>query len=169
MLPLLVSLSLLSSAEAADLSRAGRGTPYGLASVLAEPPSEGCVKAPEEAVAWSCPQEVGGVPILVHYIVNDGYYVGVTVECDGFSACQVLHGAVSAAWDVPYTLEHASDRAPLADGFWNLLGSQRGETTGCWTYSPYRSKGMLTLVQMGLRRLVEAKRAAAALKAAEDL
>jgi len=48
----MISLLLLSSALAGDLSRAWRGTPYGLATVLAEPPSQHCTQAPEPTVAW---------------------------------------------------------------------------------------------------------------------
>jgi hypothetical protein len=166
---MILALALSLPVEAADLSRAWRKTPYGLATVLEQPPSEGCTKAPERIVAWACPQTVGDAEVTVHYMAEEEFFFGVSVECVGFSACQTLYGAVYEAWDEPFTRKIESDTSALADGVWNLLGAQDGETVGTWSYNRYTSRGSLFILQMGLQRAVEAKRKAAAQKAAEDL
>jgi hypothetical protein len=165
----MISLLLLSSALAGDLSRAWRGTPYGLATVLAEPPSQHCTQAPEPTVAWACAQTVGDAAVTVRYRVEEGYYWGVSVECNGFTACQTVFETVFEAWDVPYQTKREGDTSALADGFWNVMGSARGETSGVWSYNRYSSQGSVLLVQMGLQRAAAAARKAAAQKAAEDL
>jgi hypothetical protein len=165
----MISLLLLSSALAGDLSRAWRGTPYGLATVLAEPPSEHCTQGPEPTIAWTCAQTVGEAPVTVRYWAEEGYYWGVGVECKGFTACQTLFEALYEAWDVSFSKKLEGDTSALADGFWNVMGSARGETSGVWTYNRYSDQGSVLLVQMGLQRAAIAKRKAAAQKTAEDL
>ena len=72
----MISLLLLSSALAGDLSRAWRGTPYGLATVLAEPPSEHCTQGPEPTIAWTCAQTVGGGARHRPLLVGGGLLLG---------------------------------------------------------------------------------------------
>ena len=91
------------------------------------------------------------------------------VECKGFTACQTLFEALYEAWDVSFSKKLEGDTSALANGFWNLMGSERGETSGVWTYNRYSDQGSVMLVQMGLQRAAIAKRKAAAQKTAEDL
>ena len=66
----LLYLALLAfpTAQAGKLAEGFRGLPFGDPAPLAAAPLEGCQKAPEPTVAWSCPSTIGAVPVSIAYM-----------------------------------------------------------------------------------------------------
>jgi hypothetical protein len=168
----LVLLSFLffsMPAEAGKLDAGWRGIPYGDPSVLDTAPGSSCVASPERGVRWTCTETVGEAQIEVNYMVVEGLYGGVFIQCAGFTTCRTLFEAVSAAWAVPFSKQYPSDTSSLPDGFFNLKAARSEGVVGAWTYNRFSGEGQLTTVDMKIQARQKAIREARATSAAQGL
>ena len=159
---------LFAAALAGKLDDGWRGIPYGPASRLDAQPQPDCTFQPEPTVRWTCREQVGGASIVAHYMVDEGLYNGVMLDCRGFAACDELFRVVSAAWSVPFT-KKAYASGVLPDGFWQLSAASTGGVVAAWSYNRFTDAATLTVIHMGLLHQIEAIQAARAAKAAEGL
>lgn len=160
-------LALFSLAFAGKLQEGWRGIPYGPNTVLSVNPTADCTPYPEPIVRWACKEEIGGIPVEVSYLDDEGYFVGVIIHAQGYSACATVFSTLSAAWKVPFTVQRASSSA-LPDGFWNL-SRYKTETSAMWSYNPYSGAGSASTMNDNLNALVKTRKAAKAAAAAESL
>lgn len=166
---MILLLALLPLAFAGRLDDGWRGTPYGPAENMAQPPNPDCVANPEPSVGWRCPERVGDAAVSVSYLVDEGRYFGVIVECQGYADCAILREAVHAAWSVPFTPKHDRDTSVLPDGFWQLSAVSRDGVSAVWAYNRYSGKGSASVFHTGLVKQVEAARKARAARAGAGL
>jgi len=159
---------LITLALAGKLEDGWRGIPYGPAEVLATAPTAKCTKGIENGVRWECRETVADVPVTVSYMADEGIYVGVTIEAEGYAACRTLFDTLQAAWKVPFTQEWEHASGVLPDGFWNLMKSETS-TYGSWDYNEYSYKCSALTMTTSLMEVVASKKKAAAAAAAEAL
>jgi len=110
MIPIL--LSLAASATAGPLADGFRGLAFGSASALAVAPLERCVADPRPGVRWACDAEINGAPVLVCYHVDEGLFLAVSINADGYDRYQRLRGAMIGAYGQGY------DAGPGRDLLW---------------------------------------------------
>jgi hypothetical protein len=161
-------LLLLSTATAGKLSDGWHGLPYGPASVLETAPTSVCTRTPEATVAWICDETIGGAPVKVHYMADEGWFTGVMIKAESYASCSVLFDVLTAAWKVPFTPKSEYDKGLLPDGFWNLMAYKR-ETAAAWHYNTYSDTCSASTMNTGLSALIEAAKAKRAAAAAESL
>lgn len=169
--PLLCVAPLLFVAEpahAGKLEAGWRGIPYGDPSVLNTPPTAECLSLPETGARWSCPETVGGEPVMVHYVVDENLYAGVLIECKSYTACRALFDTVTMAWKVPFRPEIEGDTSLLADGIFNMAGAKDG-VVASWTYNRFTFSGQLVTADMKVGHEQKRRRLERAAAAAESI
>ena len=132
--------------------------------MLTTAPTANCRPNPEAGTAWSCDEKVGGAPVVVSYLADEGLYVSVLVRAKGFTDCQILFDTLEAAWQATFTKRSEYDRGPLADGYWNLA-QYKTQTSAAWSYNQFSGACTATTINAKLNEVVDAakkKRAAAA-------
>lgn len=93
----MVALVLVSAALAGERVELWRGfqgrIPFGDPAVLADAPLPGCVPG-VAPVVWACPHDVGTVPVLLQFMVNEGLYTAWSVYAESWANCSELQRIV---------------------------------------------------------------------------
>lgn len=152
---------LVHVAFAGKLADGWRGHPYGSIAWLAEPPFEGCAKDPGTGVAWNCSEDVGGVTVAVAYMVEEGTYTGVRIQCDGYLNCSTLRTTLIAAWGKPLV---AKEYGQLPDMTW-----ADGNVLCGWQYNQFSEAGSATVFDKVIYDRMKRKKEASAAEAAKGL
>lgn len=158
----------IETAFAGKLADGWHGLPYGSATVLATAPTADCVRIDDATVAWQCHETIGGVPVEVDYMAEEGWFLGVMLKTQGYANCSTLFGVLTVAWTVPFSPKNSYDKSALADGFWNVM-RYKTETSAAWTYNRYSDACSASTINAGLSGLVDVAKAKKAAAAAEAL
>ena len=158
-MPLL--LLLASTANAGKLQDGWRGHPYGDSAWLDKAPSEGCRPNAEAGVRWLCDEIVGGQPVVVAYMVAEGFYTGIVLRCKGYVLCKTVLETLGAAWGRPFSIE---EYGQLPERFW-----RDGTSIGGWDYNQFSDVGTATTFDSVIEERVDSIKAAKAKSAAGEL
>lgn len=157
MATLILLLAFSTQAHAGKLADGFRGLPFGDVSMLSVAPLPGCQPDPEPNVRWLCDTEVGGVPVTVTYIVQEGIFYGVGIFVTGTTNARALRLVFTQAYGTGRKI-HDYDTSDLADWLWTDSTVVAG-----WQFNQFTEEGLLVMYDKPLSEEVkrlEAKRAA---------
>lgn len=152
-----------SAALAGKLSEGWRGIPYGSAEPLAEAPAAGCARNPEPGAAWSCPLQVGTVPVLVAYMVEEGLFSGVVFQARTYPSCADLMETLRSGWGPGRKAKDYQTDA-LPDWSW-----ADGDVIASFEFNRFSATCTVITIDVPVYQQAKARRASEAAKGAEDL
>lgn len=152
---------LIPLAVAGKLEDGWRGRPFGFADEPIAAPGDACISNPEPGVRWRCSETIGTETVTVAYMVQEGIYSSVLIECHGFSSCASVLDTVTAAWGKPFSVK---EYGTLPDRYWS-----DGLVVGAWSYNQFSDSGTALMSHTEWFAAIKAKQAAKARAAADDL
>ena len=152
---------LIPLAVAGKLEDGWRGRPFGPTGEPIAAPGDACISSPESGVRWRCSETIGTETVTVAYMVQEGIYSSVLIECNGFSSCSSVLDTVTAAWGKPFSVK---EYGTLPDRYWS-----DGLVIGAWSYNQFSTKGTAIMSHTEWFAAIKAKEAAKARTAADDL
>lgn len=150
-----------SLAFAGKLEAGWRGRPYGTLASLTEAPLAGAsctsISRDDSGVWWMCSEKIGAEVYTVNYIVDQGYYLGILIECSSSTSCDNLRMVLTAAWGTP---RDKSD----SESWW-----ADNTVAASWKINGFSHKGQVAVIHIPSMKAAEAKKTVNAARAAQDL